>query len=74
MDQAALLDARKPSRDPTGTGALRRTFRAVAEIRLRQLQAMLRTAVIEHDVLGLSGGPTQYAPAFWREAIAYADI
>jgi hypothetical protein len=43
------------SRDPTGTGRLRAAFRKAAQQRLRRLRAQLRIAVVEHDVLGLSG-------------------
>ena len=60
-----LNDARR-SHDPTGTAALRRTWRSVAEIRLRQLRAQLRIAVVEQDLLGLGGGLAQYTPAHVR--------
>jgi len=53
-----LADARR-NHDPTGTGALRRTWRSVSELRLRQLRAQLRIAVVDHDMLGLTAGGFQ---------------
>ena len=44
-------DAR-PSRDPTQTLGLRKAFRATAKLRLRQLRAAMRVAVIDQNVLG----------------------
>jgi hypothetical protein len=52
----ALLDERWGSRDPTGTSRLRARFRADAKLRLRQLRAQMRTALMEQDVLGLNQG------------------
>jgi hypothetical protein len=52
--------------DPTGTSGLRRTWRSVAELRLRQLRAQLRIAVIDNDILGLGGSLAQYTPAHAR--------
>lgn len=52
----ALLDARQGSRDPTGTSKLRASFRAEAKLRLRQLRAQMRIALMEQDVLGLGQG------------------
>ena len=43
----------KSSHDPTGTIKLRRAFRASAQLQLRKLRALLRIAVIDHDILGL---------------------
>jgi hypothetical protein len=50
-----LFDARG-SRDPTGTSKLRASFRAAAKLRLRQLRAAMRIALMDQDVLGLSQG------------------
>jgi hypothetical protein len=50
-----LFDARS-SRDPTGTSKLRASFRAAAKLRLRQLRAAMRIALMDQDVLGLSQG------------------
>jgi len=61
-----MLDARERARDPTGTTSLRRTWRCAAEMRLRQLRAQLRIAVIEQDILGLGGGIAQYTPPATR--------
>ena len=51
-----LADAGRASDDPTGTGQLRASFRADAKLRLRQLRAQMRTALMDQDVLGLSQG------------------
>ena len=60
-------DARKRrSNDPTGTAGLRRKWRSTAELRLRQLRAQLRVAVVDEDLLGLGGGLAQYTPAYLR--------
>ena len=50
---AKLFDAHV-ARDPTQTVKLRKAFRATAKMRLRQLRAAMRTAVIDHNVLGFS--------------------
>jgi hypothetical protein len=52
----ALVDAQQGNRDPTGTSKLRVSFRADAKLRLRQLRAQLRTALMEQDMLGLGQG------------------
>jgi hypothetical protein len=52
----ALFDAQQGSRDPTGTSQLRASFRADAKLRLRQLRAQMRIALMEQDVLGLGQG------------------
>src|SRR5450759_5021782 len=67
-DEARFADARRAARhDPTGTAALRRRWRSAAEIRLRQLRAKLRAAVVDNDILGLGGeGMAQYQPALDR--------
>lgn len=56
MTELALVDAQRGSRDPTGTSKLRASFRAEAKLRLRQLRAQLRTALMEQDMLGLGQG------------------
>ena len=50
---AQLFDAHI-ARDPTQTIKLRKAFRATAKMRLRQLRAAMRTAVIDHNILGFS--------------------
>jgi len=51
------LDALRTKRafDPTNTIGLRRAFQAAAQLRLRQLRAAMRVAVVDHDVLALGG-------------------
>src|SRR5262252_8364760 len=57
MSLAELFDANKArAHDPTRTEKLRGSFRAAADLRLRQLRALLRIAIVEHNILGLSGG------------------
>jgi hypothetical protein len=50
---AQLFDAQR-ARDPTNTIKLRKAFRATAKLRLRQLRAAMRVAVIDHNVLGFT--------------------
>ena len=66
IETVELADARRPSGDPTNTSALRRTWRSVSELRLRQLRAQVRLAILEHDMLGLGGGLAMYTPAHAR--------
>jgi hypothetical protein len=66
IETVELADARRPIRDPTNTSALRRTWRSVSELRLRQLRAQVRQIVIDQDMLGLAGGIAQYTPAHAR--------
>lgn len=56
MTALPTFDAQQGSRDPTGTGRLRASFRADAKLRLRRLRAQLRIALMEQDMLGLSQG------------------
>jgi hypothetical protein len=63
-----VQDARRPH-DPIGTTLLRRIWRNAAELRLRQLRAQLRIAVVDNDMLDLGGQSyAQYQPAFRQEA------
>src|SRR4029077_6043700 len=83
MNLAALqlTDARPRQGDPTCTAGLRRSFRAAAKLRLRQLRSQLRIAVMEHNILvfgGVTENVASYQPidtrlkAFngWLEAVA----
>ncbi|PWT74189.1 MAG: hypothetical protein C5B60_07080 [Chloroflexi bacterium] len=51
---AHRIAKRQASHDPTGTGSLRRKFRAAARARLARVRAQLRAAVLQHDLLGLT--------------------
>jgi hypothetical protein len=53
VEAVVLTDARDPG-DPTGTSNVRRAWGAAARLRLRQVRAALRVAVMETDVLGLT--------------------
>lgn len=57
-----FTDAFKPSRDPTGTKKIRVTFTNDVLLRLRRIRAQLRTAVVDHDTLGLATGHMGYHP------------
>lgn len=66
MTLAQLFDAHK-ARDPTQTIKLRKAFRATAKLRLRQLRAAMRVAVVDHNLLSYSTqGALAYAPAHTR--------
>jgi hypothetical protein len=52
-EPVVLLDAVSPA-DPTGTASIRRSWAAAARLRLRQVRAALRVAVMETDILGLT--------------------
>jgi hypothetical protein len=57
--------------DPTGTGAIRRRFRASLKLGLRRLTAEMRTVVVQHDILGLSGSPLSWhSPEVRQSAMA----
>ena len=62
MSSLATLDAPARERDPTGTIGLRRSFRAAGTLRMNQLRAQMRVAVMEHDVLGFAGGALSSQP------------
>jgi hypothetical protein len=57
----AEVHIKRGSSDPGRTGPLRKSFRAAADMQLNQLRASLRQALIEFNVLGLSGGPANYS-------------
>ena len=69
-------------RDPTNTGTLRRAFRATAKLRLRKIRALLRTAIVDHDILGLGSEHINFAaPAArlssfnsWFEAMTKLEL
>jgi hypothetical protein len=71
------------SSDPGQTRNIRKAFSAAADMQLNQLRAMLRQAVVDYNVLGLSG-PSNYtfmAPAArinqfagWLENAANASL
>jgi hypothetical protein len=54
MTLTQLFDAHR-TRDPTQTLQLRKSFRATAKLRLRQLRAAMRMAVVDQNVLGFAG-------------------
>ena len=69
-------------RDPTGTLGHRRAFRAAGKLRVNQLRAAMRVAIMDQDVLGISGlssGVMAYHPlevrlrafAAWLDVMAY---
>src|SRR5262245_59057834 len=62
MVEAALLLQDAP--DPTGTYGLRKSFRAAGKLRMRQLRAQMRVAVMEHDLLGFGGPSIQRSLSF----------
>ena len=63
MPSLATRDASSTrERDPTGTIGLRRSFRAAGLLRLNQLRAQMRIAIMEHDVLGFAGGALSTQP------------
>ena len=66
-----LTDARPRQGDPTGTSGLRRSFRAAAKLRLRQLRSQLRIAVMEHNLLGLGGVAGKQVPAAVDQAESF---
>lgn len=47
-----FADAKKASRDPTSTTTLRHAFRSAAGLRLRQLSAMTRIAIVDNGMIG----------------------
>ena len=56
MDFALAVSDRANSRDPTGTTSLRAKLRRASHRQIDQVRAQLRTAIVNHDLLGL-GGP-----------------
>jgi hypothetical protein len=68
----AVFDARR-SRDPTGTSGIRSRFRMDAQRRIADMRAIVRAAVVDHDVLGLglaSGNIDPTAPLAGTFALA----
>jgi hypothetical protein len=57
-----FIDAFKPSRDPTGTKKIRVAFTKDVLLRLRRTRAALRTAIVDHDTLGLATGHMGFHP------------
>jgi 8-oxo-dGTP pyrophosphatase MutT (NUDIX family) len=84
MQKQGMQDAAgtRRGRDPTRTGTLRRAFRAAAELRLRKIRALLRIAVVDHDILGLGkehinfAAPAARLSSFnaWFEAMTKLEL
>ena len=66
---ARLFDAHQ-ARDPTQTIKLRKAFRATAKMRLRQWRSQMRNAVLEHNILGFSRGPSFHPPQVRLQAFS----
>jgi hypothetical protein len=66
MTMTQLFDAHHQTRDPTQTLQLRKSFRATAKMRLRQLRAAMRVAVSDQNLLSYTTGALAYAPAHTR--------
>ena len=78
---ALFADAAR-RRDPTNTLGLRKAFRATAKLRLRQIRAQLRTAIVDHDLLGLNRDPFGFQPpearlaalTYWLKNTLYGSL